>query len=287
MRLDPAFEPLVQAMSGMVTINGDPAGPPSRLPISAVDMAPACGPSSACWSPYAAGGNGPRMRRANLVVRDGPRLALAARQYPGERRGRTSARADVGTLRSRPVSIVQRIRRRRFRLRRERSALQQILLDTRTPEWIADPAFATNRARLTNRERLVPMIAATVAAQSRDYWCAHLGAAGVPCAPVNTLPEALALEQFTASKMLSPPLGNGAMQLVGYRSPSTACIPIRWESGRSSAPTTRSSTHPLHGGDSHVNATSCFRCVSRSGFHRRSGRSATLETVRVAAPPST
>ena len=83
------------------------------------------------------------------------------------------------------------------------------------PEWIVDPAFATNRARLTNREHLVPMIAAILAEQSRDYWCAHLGAAGVPCAPVNTLPEALALEQFTASEMLSPPLGNGAMQIVG------------------------------------------------------------------------
>jgi formyl-CoA transferase len=83
------------------------------------------------------------------------------------------------------------------------------------PEWIADPAFATNRARLTNRACLVPLIASALAEQSRDYWCAHLGAAGVPCAPVNTLPEALALEQFAASDMLSPPLGEGAMQLVG------------------------------------------------------------------------
>jgi formyl-CoA transferase len=83
------------------------------------------------------------------------------------------------------------------------------------PEWIADAAFATNRARLTNRERLVPLIAATLAEQSRDYWCAHLGAAGVPCAPVNTLPEAVALEQFTASEMLSPPLGDAGMQLIG------------------------------------------------------------------------
>ena len=38
MRNDPAFEPLVQAVSGMITINGDPSAPPSRLPISAVDL---------------------------------------------------------------------------------------------------------------------------------------------------------------------------------------------------------------------------------------------------------
>jgi len=37
MRNDPAFEPLVQAMSGLIMVNGDPAGPPSRLPISALD----------------------------------------------------------------------------------------------------------------------------------------------------------------------------------------------------------------------------------------------------------
>jgi formyl-CoA transferase len=75
------------------------------------------------------------------------------------------------------------------------------------PEWIADPAFATNRARLTNRDVLVPLIVALIVQRPRAHWVDGLRAAGVPCAPVNTLREAIALEQFAASKMLSEPLG--------------------------------------------------------------------------------
>ena len=92
------------------------------------------------------------------------------------------------------------------------------------PEWISDPLFATNRARLANRERLVPMIAALIAEHIRTDWCESFGAAGVPCAPVNTLRESVALEQFRASEMLGPPLADGAMQLVG--------LPISFDGGR-------------------------------------------------------
>jgi formyl-CoA transferase len=83
------------------------------------------------------------------------------------------------------------------------------------PDWIADPAFATNRARLANRDTLVPQIAAAIAQRIRIDWCDMFGAAGVPCAPVNTLRESIALEQFRASEMLGPPLAGGAMQLIG------------------------------------------------------------------------
>jgi formyl-CoA transferase len=83
------------------------------------------------------------------------------------------------------------------------------------PEWVTDPSFATNRARLANRDRLVPLIAAEFVHRSRADWCESFAVAGVPCAPVNSLREAVALEQFAASEMLGPPLADGAMQLIG------------------------------------------------------------------------
>jgi formyl-CoA transferase len=216
MRLDPAFEPLVQAMSGMVTINGDPAGPPSRLPISAVDMGTgmwtvigllvalrrreATGRGCVVRTSLFATALGWLSQRVNTLVNEGVEL-------PREPMSGHSGLVPYQSFSASDGDVFVCVGNDRL--------FSKFCSTLGHPEWIADPAFATNRARLTNRERLVPMIAATVAAQSRDYWCAHLGAAGVPCAPVNTLPEALALEQFTASKMLSPPLGNGAMQLVG------------------------------------------------------------------------
>jgi crotonobetainyl-CoA:carnitine CoA-transferase CaiB-like acyl-CoA transferase len=216
MRLDPAFEPLVQAISGMITINGDPAGPPSRLPISAVDMGTgmwtvigllaalrrreATGRGCVVRTSLFATALGWLSQRINTLVNEGvelPREAMSGHSGLVPYQSFSAADGDV------------------FICVGNDRLFSKLCSTLGHPEWIVDPAFATNRARLTNREHLVPMIAAILSEQSRDYWCAHLGAAGVPCAPVNTLPEALALEQFTASEMLSPPLGNGAMQIVG------------------------------------------------------------------------
>jgi crotonobetainyl-CoA:carnitine CoA-transferase CaiB-like acyl-CoA transferase len=124
MRLDPAFEPLVQAVSGMITINGDPAGPPSRLPISAVDM------GTGMWTVIGllvalrrreATGRGCVVRTSLFATALGW-LSQRINTLVNEGR-RTPARADVGTQRSRPVPSFQRRRRRRFHLRRERSPL--------------------------------------------------------------------------------------------------------------------------------------------------------------------
>ena len=82
------------------------------------------------------------------------------------------------------------------------------------PAWAGDPSFATNRARLTHRDVLVPQIAAILARQPRAWWIERFVAAGVPCAAVNTLSEAIALPQFAASGMLSEPLGDGTMRLI-------------------------------------------------------------------------
>ncbi|RTR06383.1 CaiB/BaiF CoA transferase family protein [Halomonas nitroreducens] len=60
------------------------------------------------------------------------------------------------------------------------------------PEWAGDPAFATNAARVGNREVLVPMIAEAFLAQGRDAWLAELEARGIPAGPINTLTEVFA-----------------------------------------------------------------------------------------------
>ncbi|MCG6656940.1 CoA transferase [Halomonas campisalis] len=57
------------------------------------------------------------------------------------------------------------------------------------PEWSADPAYATNAARVGNREVLVPMIQAIFRTRERDDWLAELEASGIPAGPINTLTE--------------------------------------------------------------------------------------------------
>ncbi len=57
------------------------------------------------------------------------------------------------------------------------------------PEWAEDPAYASNAARVGNREVLVAMIQAILMTRSRDEWLAELEARGIPAGPINTLTE--------------------------------------------------------------------------------------------------
>ena len=59
----------------------------------------------------------------------------------------------------------------------------------------ADPDYATNRARVLNRDRLAPRLQALTRARPAADWMAALHAAGVPCGPVNDIPAALAEPQ--------------------------------------------------------------------------------------------
>jgi crotonobetainyl-CoA:carnitine CoA-transferase CaiB-like acyl-CoA transferase len=69
------------------------------------------------------------------------------------------------------------------------------------PEWADDVRFATNDARVRNRATLVPMLRDTFSARPASDWLEALERAAVPCAPVRTMhdvftsPEGLALVQ--------------------------------------------------------------------------------------------
>jgi len=60
------------------------------------------------------------------------------------------------------------------------------------PDLSADPRFASNGARLENLEALKPEIATTLAVGNVGHWVDTLEAAGVPCAPINSVPDILA-----------------------------------------------------------------------------------------------
>ncbi len=51
-------------------------------------------------------------------------------------------------------------------------------------EWCADPRFATNRARMQNRDALEAAMEGVLAAGTSEHWVAVLEQAGVPCGPV-------------------------------------------------------------------------------------------------------
>ncbi|MCJ9427829.1 CaiB/BaiF CoA transferase family protein [Kordiimonas marina] len=55
------------------------------------------------------------------------------------------------------------------------------------PALAEDPRFATNPARVANREELIPIVAGMIAGRTTDEWTTLLEEANVPGGPINTM----------------------------------------------------------------------------------------------------
>jgi len=70
------------------------------------------------------------------------------------------------------------------------------------PALAASEAFATNAARVRNLDTLTPIILNALRAEPAKHWDEKLSAAGVPCAPINTIPDALRDPQLQHRQMV-------------------------------------------------------------------------------------
>ncbi len=105
------------------------------------------------------------------------------------------------------------------------------------PDLPEDPRFATNRARVVNREVIVPIVAGLIAEKPRGFWLQRLEAAGVPCGPINRIDEVFADPQTRARGMvveMAHPASPEPIALIGspiklsatppaYRHPPPRC----------------------------------------------------------------
>lgn len=71
------------------------------------------------------------------------------------------------------------------------------------PEWKQDPRFAERHARLGNRAELKRLMETELAARSADAWWQLLNAAGVPAGPVYSVPQALDHPQISTRGMVA------------------------------------------------------------------------------------
>jgi crotonobetainyl-CoA:carnitine CoA-transferase CaiB-like acyl-CoA transferase len=71
----------------------------------------------------------------------------------------------------------------------------------RAPELARDPRFATNATRLGNRVALEPIVAERMRSRLSSFWIDALEQAGVPCGPVNTIEQVFADPHVRARQM--------------------------------------------------------------------------------------
>ena len=192
----PGYDFVLQAERGWMSLNGDPDGPPYRAPIAIADVLTGKDAAIAILGA--------------LVGRSGPAAPLSA----ADRHVQVSlaASATAGLVNVAQNALVSGREPRRWGNAHANLAPYQLFdaadrslvlavgndgqwracaaaLDL--PELGTDPRFATNPARLANREAMVALLADRIRTRPAAAWLARLDAAGVPAGVVRTVLEAL------------------------------------------------------------------------------------------------
>jgi len=89
------------------------------------------------------------------------------------------------------------------------------------PEWTGDERFASNGARVANRDEMVRVVSEAIRQKAASEWLGQLEAAGIPAGPINLITQALSDVQAQHRGMVRAIAG---MPLVGS--------PIRLDSER-------------------------------------------------------
>jgi formyl-CoA transferase len=202
MRALPAFEPVAQAFSGLLSINGHPDGPPARLGVSLIDM------GTAMWTVIGAlaalshrqvTGRGGIVNTSLLETALGwasPHIAA----YLNE--GRTPQRLGTAHPHLVPYQTFEAADGALLIAAGNDRLFERLCGVLGKPEWITDARFSGNRARIDHRAELIALIAQEIASKPRQMWLQQLTSAGVPCAPVNTIPDVLREPQVEALGIL-------------------------------------------------------------------------------------
>jgi len=192
----PGYDFLVQAMGGLMSVTGEPDGPPDKVGVALADV------------------------MTGLYAVIGIQAALAHRDRTGEGQHVDLALMDVqaATLVNQAMNYLVSgtpptrmgnahpniVPYQAFRAADDYFILtignddqfRRLCDVVGRPDLADDARFATNAARVTNRDVLVPILAGIFAEGRAADWLSRLDAAGIPCGPINTIDKVFADPQM-------------------------------------------------------------------------------------------
>jgi crotonobetainyl-CoA:carnitine CoA-transferase CaiB-like acyl-CoA transferase len=189
----PGYDFLVQAVGGLMSVTGAPDGEPYKVGVALVDVLAgqnlAIGVLAALQARHRTG-LGQRVE-VNLL---GTLLAALVNQasaylntgaVPGRMGNQHPSIAPYETLRTadRPIAVAVG----------NDGQFQRLATAVGEPALAGDPRFVDNPSRVRHRADLVAALEAQLRQYPAAHWIDRLGAAGVPCGPVNSIAEAFAL----------------------------------------------------------------------------------------------
>ena len=211
---DPGYELLMQASSGLMSITGAEDAPPTRAGPSIVDL------TTGMWIVI---GVLAAMVRRSHTERGGvvnaslyeSALALSAihmtnYSVSGKMPARTAngfaGLAPYGAFRARDGDIIVGAG--------NDSLFGKLAKLLAHPEWIGDSRFSSNVARVANKSALNALISHALASDDSASWLARLSEAGIPSAPILSIPEVMEAPQTKALGILSEGESDASLRLT-------------------------------------------------------------------------
>ena len=196
------FDLIAQGVSGLMSVTGEPGGPPAKAGVPLTDLGAALFALSAVLAAlHYRGRTGRGQHIDTSLVEAGVAFSVwESAQYFAE----GIAPEPLGSA-HRMFAPYQAIRCADgyITLGAANDRLFQRLCELLGhPEWIADASYASDALRVRNRAALIARIEAITATEPRRHWLARLDAAGVPCGPINDYAEAFADPQIRARGMI-------------------------------------------------------------------------------------
>jgi len=221
---EPAYDTVIQAMSGIMSVTGFPDGPPTRVGTSLSDLCAGmflfCGVASALYAREKTG-KGSRVDIAMLdstlaFLEHGLMEYVATGKAPGRIGNRHPFMTPFDTFDAadKPFAICV-----------GNDKLFATLCEAiGKPELVTQPRFKSNFDRMTNNVALKAELESALKTQPAAHWLKVIRDAGLPVAPILNVAEAAQLPQTKARNMLIEAGGvqmpGNPVKISGYEDPA-------------------------------------------------------------------
>jgi len=198
----PGYDPLMQAFGGMMSVTGEEGRPPVRVGVSIVDMGTGLwaviGILAALRKREATGQGG--IVDVSLFETAAAWMSVPAAQYLAG--GVLPERKGSGAQGIVPYRAYRTADGDLVVAAGNDALFGKLCVALGREEWRTDPRFRTNPDRVAHEALLYGMIEAEMLARTNAEWTAIFEAAGLPCAPAQSVAEMLAHPQTEALRLL-------------------------------------------------------------------------------------
>jgi crotonobetainyl-CoA:carnitine CoA-transferase CaiB-like acyl-CoA transferase len=210
----PGYDIIVQALSGLMSFTGTPGGEPTKVGVALLDAICGLYAANGIQAALVAARSTGRGSRVTVSLFDASVAALlnqAANYLLGGQIPTAMGSAHPNIV---PYQLFEASDRPFILAAGNDRLFARTCEVLGRPELAADERFATNEARVRNREELVALLERAFAARPADEWLERLEEASVPCAPVRRVDEVFASPEGAATIQSVEDPARGMLRLV-------------------------------------------------------------------------